>query len=312
MTSEALPQNALQASGGNLPHTHGADLIGATISVYGAAEATWYVGKVQDFDADSGWHVVAYQDGDVRTEPLNDPLLKWERGNRSVVESETTTAPTVVALSESDREEVEGIDEVADEVEGIDDVVDAKPVVVECEAVAVAQVAIAQELPNGDSNGVPATAVAAAADAGSTNVPGTYTTSNPGVFQVKQVLAESDGMFLVRWEGCDADRDTWEPLSSFLDTTPIVLFRHSQAVAQTQAQVMDARLPLSTRRSPPPALHLSPPCLTSTPLLPSPRSRRGRPMHTTPDFPAAASPPPAASMRRGSSSQRKGSSSALG
>ena len=49
------------------------------------------------------------------------------------------------------------------------------------------------------------------------------------VYEVERVLGERDGRFLVRWVGWPPAQTTWEPLESFIDRTPIELFRRAQS-----------------------------------------------------------------------------------
>jgi hypothetical protein len=70
-------KRARQPASHALPHTHGASLVGSAVSVYWDDDRAWYVGTVKEFDRVSGWHTVAYDDGEQRSEPLNDPCLLW-------------------------------------------------------------------------------------------------------------------------------------------------------------------------------------------------------------------------------------------
>ena len=54
----------------------GKGLVGARISVFWAAEATWYSGVIRDYAETTEAHLVVYDDGDQRHEELSDPALQ--------------------------------------------------------------------------------------------------------------------------------------------------------------------------------------------------------------------------------------------
>ena len=58
---------------------HGQELVGCRVSVYWSDELPpqWFHGTVKSFDVVTGWHIVSYDDGDQRQEPLNDNALNW-------------------------------------------------------------------------------------------------------------------------------------------------------------------------------------------------------------------------------------------
>ena len=54
----------------------GKGLVGERISVFWAAEATWYSGVIRDYAETTEAHLVVYDDGDQRHEELSDPALQ--------------------------------------------------------------------------------------------------------------------------------------------------------------------------------------------------------------------------------------------
>jgi hypothetical protein len=71
---------ARSASDGALPAAactkSGKGLVGERISVFWAAEATWYSGVIRDYAETTEAHLVVYDDGDQRHEELSDPALQ--------------------------------------------------------------------------------------------------------------------------------------------------------------------------------------------------------------------------------------------
>ena len=228
MMLDARPQRLRQNTTRFLPHTYDTSLVGTRIKVYWATDQTWYVGTVRAFDRVSGWHTVAYDDGDQQTEPLNDPQFHWmrhENANATAVVDPSHKPPPqqvakgaeqvdseVMEVEEAQEKEVEPevVEVVAfSESEGEDEG-DNQHVMVEEVTAEVLTAEEEGEDPFGRPLGEPAAAV------------------ESEIYQVERVLAERDGRFLVRWVGCHPVECTWEPPESFLDPTPIAVFRRAR------------------------------------------------------------------------------------
>ena len=57
---------------------HDIGLVGRRIKVWWDGDQKWFAGRVQEFIATVGEFTVCYDDGDQRSEALNDPTLQWE------------------------------------------------------------------------------------------------------------------------------------------------------------------------------------------------------------------------------------------
>ena len=220
---------------GNLPHTHGNSLMGATISVFWLDEHRWYTGTVKEFDRVSGWHVVAYEDGEQREEPLNDPQLLWKLGVHVDDVSQRGQSDDMAMHVEQDaagREpggkaiagEVEvSVEAMSDSEGGSEAGGDDADEIQSVEAVQVFPCEDAESDALFEQRGFGV----ARNDEDDEEVVETYS--------VERVMAEKDGKFLVRWAGYSAEHDTWEPEDSFVNPLPIELFRSSQAAAGRSA-----------------------------------------------------------------------------
>jgi hypothetical protein len=231
-----------------LPHTHGASLVGTAVSVYWDEDRAWYRGTIKEFDRVSGWHTVAYDDGEQRNEPLNDPRLQWRVAPSAPVEVEVEVEvevdppapparpaqPTALAQPTAPVDErvvpVVSVEALSDSESGEVDAVDAVEVT---SGTAHFGFLAADDDPfeeGGSGSGV------RGAEQGD------------DIYTVERVLAERGGRYLVRWAGCPPEQDTWEPRASFLDPTPIEAFlrarkeweAHAQACAASAASAASA------------------------------------------------------------------------
>ena len=190
-----------------LPHTHGESLIGSAISVYWDVDCRWYVGTVKAFDRVSGWHVVCYDDGEQRNEPLNDPLFRWSRHDR-ISSSENHNASLPQPLNPNP---------------------DAQPEKEEAEDKESINVVSVVAMSDSDDDDDGAVEVATEEQQEEEDpLADNYERLPSEYYQVERVIAERNSRFLVRWVGCPPAQDTWEPIGSFLDTSPIELFRQAQ------------------------------------------------------------------------------------
>ena len=72
--SNSLHSNSLHSKG----RRYERDIVGQRVSVYWEDEATWFEGKVVDYNPVEDAHYVRYDDGDQRDEPFNSDALTWE------------------------------------------------------------------------------------------------------------------------------------------------------------------------------------------------------------------------------------------
>ena len=73
-TLSAYPVSELQRK----QRGHDIGLVGRRIKVWWDGDQKWFAGRVQEFIATVGEFTVCYDDGDQRSEALNDPTLQWE------------------------------------------------------------------------------------------------------------------------------------------------------------------------------------------------------------------------------------------
>ena len=72
--ANTLHSNSLHSKG----RRYERDIVGQRVSVYWEDEATWFEGKVVDYNPVEDAHYVRYDDGDQRDEPFNSDALTWE------------------------------------------------------------------------------------------------------------------------------------------------------------------------------------------------------------------------------------------
>ena len=191
-------------------------------------------GSIKEFDRVTGWHLVAYDDGDQRREPLNHQHLcwRWEEDShaedlqrRRLAQGPGATVPHLDEPHQPEPSEppqppqppvregdpaicVEAMsDSEAGDEESVAEAVEVEP------SRAEASLLPYEEDPLDEQCVEVEVECEEVAD----------------VYKVERVLAEREGKFLVRWEGWPPSQLTWEPSESFLDPSPITIFRRARA-----------------------------------------------------------------------------------